>query len=190
MRKIKAMSVLLTFVMLCSLLTGCVGNVGDVTINADGSGTITMSAGFTKEVIDMMSGMGEMAEGSTDIEDMKPFTYNGVTYYGDTETVSFKSVDEFNSLINETDEEDPSNVDNGTFELIKNSDGSLALKIYTTSETGNTTAMEESAEEQFGMSEEELEMLMSQMAVVFEINFPYDVYHINGGIDGVKFDGT
>ena len=189
MRKIKAMSVLLTFVMLCSLLTGCVGNVGDVTINADGSGTITMSAGFTKEVIDMMSGMGEMAEGSTDIEDMKPFTYNGVTYYGDTETVSFKSVDEFNSLINETDEEDPSNVDNGTFELIKNSDGSLALKIYTTSETGNTTAMEESAEEQFGMSEEELEMLMSQMAVVFEINFPYDVYQINGGIDGVKIDG-
>ena len=189
MRKIKAMSVLLTFVMLCSLLTGCVGNVGDVTINADGSGTITMSAGFTKEVIDMMSGMGEMAEGSTDINDMKPFTYNGVTYYGDTETVSFKSVDEFNSLINETDEEDPSNVDNGTFELIKNSDGSLALKIYATSETGNTTAMEESAEEQFGMSEEELEMLMSQMAVVFEINFPYDVYQINGGIDGVKIDG-
>ena len=189
MRKIKAMSVLLTFVMLCSLLTGCVGNVGNVTINADGSGTITMSAGFTKEVIDMMSGMGEMAEGSTDINDMKPFTYNGVTYYGDTETVSFKSVDEFNSLINETDEEDPSNVDNGTFELIKNSDGSLALKIYTTSETGNTTAMEESAEEQFGMSEEELEMLMSQMAVVFEINFPYDVYQINGGIDGVKIDG-
>jgi len=189
MRKIKAMSVLLVFVMMCSLLTGCVGNVGKVQLNADGSGTITMSAGFTKEVLDIMSSMGEPTEGSTDIEDMKPFTYNGVTYYGETETISFKSVEEFNKLINESEEGDPTNVDNGTFELIKNSDGSLALKLYTTVETGDTAAMEESATTQMGMSEEELEMLMSQMAVVFEAEFPANVYQINGGIDGVKIEG-
>lgn len=186
MKKIKAMSILLTFVMLCSLLTGCVGNIGDITINSDGSGTITMSMGFTKEVVDMMSSMGELSDESTDIEDMEPFIYNGITYYGDIETVNFKTVDEFNTLINDSgDEEDPTNVDNGTFELIKNSDGSLSLKIYTTVETGSTVAIEENAESQLDMTKEELEFLMSQMAVVFEINFPKTVYQISGGIDGV-----
>lgn len=189
MKKTRIVSVILSLVLMCSLLTGCVGNVSKVTLNKDGSGTITMSAGFTKEVLDMMSSMGEPTEGSTDIEDMKPFTYNGVTYYGETGTVPFNSVEEFNRLINESEEDDPTNVDNGTFELIKNSDGSLALKLYATVETGDTTVMEENATTQMGMTEEKLEMLMSQMAVVFEIDFPANVYQINGGIDGVKIEG-
>lgn len=190
MKKTKLVSTILSLVLICSLMTGCVGNVGEITLNKDGSGTITMSAGFTKDVLDMMSSMGEPTEGSTDIEDLKPFTYNGITYYGETETVSFKSVEEFNTLINETgDEEDPTNVDNGVFELIKNADGSFALKLFATTDTGDTSEMEENANMQLDISEEELELMMSQMAVVFEINFPDNVYQINGGIDGVKIDG-
>lgn len=190
MKKTKLVSTILSLVLICSLMTGCVGNVGEITLNKDGSGTITMSAGFTKDVLDMMSSMGESTEGSTDIEDLKPFTYNGVTYYGETETVSFKSVEEFNTLINETgDEGDPTNVDNGVFELIKNSDGSFALKLFATTNTGDTSQMEEDANMQLGIDEEQLKLIMSQIAVVFEINFPENIYQIEGGIDGVKIDG-
>ena len=51
MKKIKALSLMLVMVMCCSLLTGCMGAIAEVEINKDGSGTVSLSAGMTKDAI-------------------------------------------------------------------------------------------------------------------------------------------
>ena len=47
MKKNKIISIVLTLVLCIGCLTGCMGNVGTVTINADGSGVAVIKTGFT-----------------------------------------------------------------------------------------------------------------------------------------------
>ena len=112
MKKTKIVSLLMAMVMCCSLLTGCMGAVADVQINKDGSGVATVSAGMTKDALDMMASMenidpatGESVAVEADLSEYTKFEYNGVTYYGEVETEKFANVDEFNALMSDTESE-------------------------------------------------------------------------------------
>ena len=193
MKKTKIVSLLMAMVMCCSLLTGCMGAVADVQINKDGSGVATVSAGMTKDALDMMASMenidpatGESVEVEADLSEYTKFEYNGVTYYGEVETEKFANVDEFNALMSDTESE--SEVDSGMFKLAMNKDGSLALTFTATPETGDTTEMEQSAAGS-GMEAAMIEALFADMAIVYNFEFPENVTQVAGPSDGITIDG-
>jgi|GEM_PF-2319228 len=97
----KLLSVVLTCVMLCTLLTGCVYEDVDTTIHADGSGTIKMMVGVSQEL--MQNALQDETDGADGVafvseEEAETFEIDGTTYYGTTEEASFASVEEFNAL--------------------------------------------------------------------------------------------
>lgn len=194
MKKKKLVSLVLALAMCCSMLTGCMGEIAEVNINEDGSGTVKMSFGLTEEALDMMNSMSN-EDGSTegtvsDKDSMTAFEYNGVTYYGEVETVEFSSVAEFNELLKGDVSESNSDIDTGLIRLSQNADKSFTMVLETTSETGDTTAMEESImSESSGMDDATAEMLLKDMAIVFSFTFPNDVKQITGPSSGVVIDG-
>ena len=139
MKKKKLVSLVLALAMCCSMLTGCMGEIAEVNINEDGSGTVKMSFGLTEEALDMMNSMSN-EDGSTegtvsDKDSMTAFEYNGVTYYGEVETVEFSSVAEFNELLKGDVSEGNSDIDTGLIRLSQNADKSFTMVLETTSET-------------------------------------------------------
>lgn len=183
----KVLAVALTLVMACGALTGCVGMVGETTINADGSGTITMKAGMSASAYEMMSQMG--GESSIEGEEVE-FTHNGVKYIGAVETANFSSVEEFNAAMKENTEDEEIGVKAGLFELTKNADGTLTLTLNADNETGNTEGMEtQLSSEDIGLGEEEIKALMSEMAIVFTFNMPAEVKQTAGETAGVTING-
>ena len=183
----KFLAVALTLVMVCGALTGCVGMVGETTINADGSGNITMKAGMSASAYEMMSQMG--GESSIEGEEVE-FTHNGVKYIGAVETAPFNSVEEFNAAMKENTEDEEMGVKAGLFELSKNADGTLTLTLNADNETGNTDEMEtQLTSEDVGLGEEEIEALMSEMAIIFTFNMPAEVKQTAGETAGVTING-
>ena len=181
----KILAIAVTLVMACSALTGCVGIIGETTINADGSGTITASAGFSKQAWDMMEGM-DMESNVTDEEE---FTYNGTTYIGDVETVSFANPAEFNKYMADVDDNDYG-VQSGLFELAKNADGTLTLTLNADNGTGNTDEIESQlTSEDSTLTAEQIQSLMGEFAVVFTFNFPAEVKQTAGETAGVTISG-
>ena len=64
MKKTKLVSTILSLVLICSLMTGCVGNVGEITLNKDGSGTITIQPSAQKVKVEGKSVILEGDSGS------------------------------------------------------------------------------------------------------------------------------
>ena len=183
----KFLAAALTLVIACGALTGCVGMVGETTINTDGSGTITMKVGMSASVYEMMSQIG--GESSIEGEEVE-FTHNGVKYIGTVETANFSSVEEFNAAMKENTEGEKAAAKAGLFELSKNADGTLTLTLNADNETGNTDEIEtQLSSEDVGLSEEEVEALMSEMAIVFTFNMPAKVKQTAGETAGVTIDG-
>ena len=110
MKKIRKLSVLLLTTLLCFLFSGCYSMVMDSVIEADGSGTIQVSAGISESFYYMMY-ESEQEENPTDqtfeeflaeatqSDELIPYTYNGNTYWGDVQSVPFASVEEFNAFM-------------------------------------------------------------------------------------------
>ena len=221
MRKSRIISVLLVMVMCCSLLTGCVGEIYNIKVNKDGSGIINVAVGLTEEAFLMMESMGEsmsesMEDGavgvgsdgsggftspsieedsSSDMSDLTPFEYNGVTYYGEKASVEFSSIEEFNEFMSDfsSDSESTmdSGVDTGLFELSKNSDGSLNLLFEANEETGDTQELEAQimSEEDMAEMEEMATIMLENMAIVFEFEFADNIHQIAGNSNGITIDG-
>lgn len=182
---------MLVMVMCCSLLTGCMGAIAEVEINKDGSGTVSLSAGMTKDALEMMASMDESGE-ALDLSTYTPFTYNGVTYYGEVESAPFTSVEEFNKAMQEDVMEESTNgVDSGSITLTQNSDGSFNLTLVVTPETGDTSELEESAASQSGeMDAEMLEQLFKDFAIVYKFKFPSTVKQVQGPKGGITINGN
>lgn len=186
--KKKCTVMLLITALLCCLFTGCVGEIGQINLNEDGSGSMTLSAGFTEQAMQLMESMGE-GEGTTSSdEEMVPFTYNGYTYYGAVKTVEFSSVEEFNTIVKEFNESEDTEVETGIMTLTQKEDGSFALAVTATAETGNTEEMEQAAASDGSMSEEDLAALFAGMAAVFEFEFPATVTQKSGPTGGVSIE--
>ena len=153
MKNRKPLSLLLALAMLCMLLAGCVYSETDSVIHDDGSGTIYRASGLLA------------AEGEEPEEGKEVFEVNGKTYYGESQTVSFSSAEEFNKVFAALpDDEDGAESDPASSaasgigaELKRNSDGSLTL-IFSLNETeADETAEDETAEapDLSGLTDEE-----------------------------------
>lgn len=191
MKKIKMLSLVLAMALCCSMLTGCMGAIAEVEVNADGSGTVALSAGMTKESLEMMASMDESGKG-LDLSEYTPFVYNGVTYYGAVESVPFSSVEEFNkAMSNEAMEESTNGVDSGSVTLSQNKDGSFNLTIVATPETGDTTELKESAAaEGSEVDPAMVEELLKDFAIVYKFKFPNNVKQIQGPTAGITITGN
>lgn len=203
MKKLKIVSLILTIALACSLFTGCVGNVGEIKINENGSGSVKVSFGFEENIYkSLQESMTEDGGEVTENPDNETFTYNGVTYIGTVTESNFSNLDELNELLVSTDEENSSggmNVETGAMTFSKGSNGEIVYVLKTTAETGNTSEIEsqysesltsEGSVEMDAETEAALEEMMKTMAVVFEITFPYDVEMTKGDkIDGITING-
>lgn len=206
MKKFKILSLVLTFALACSMLTGCIGNVGEIKINENGSGHVKMSFGFEENIYkSLQESMSE--EGTTSEEsDTETFVYNGVTYIGSTTESDFSNLDELNALLISTDEENSSggmNVETGAMTFSKGPNGEIIYELKTTAETGNTSEIKQQYAENLTVegdvnasvnmdpeTEAALEEMMKTMAIVFEITFPYNVEMTTGEkIDGITING-
>jgi len=202
MKMRKILGLLLTVVMCCSLFTGCVGNIGEVTIAEDGSGSVKMSIGIEEEAYKAMA----EAEGTTtDSEELVSFEYNGVKYLGQVVESKFKTLEELNTLLTTEDDNGAGgmNVDTGVMTFSKNDNGDIVYVLKADASTGDTSAIEKqysdsltvegSASASVEMDEETekaLEEMMKTMAVVFEITFPYNVEKTTGmNTDGIIING-
>lgn len=92
--KKRILSILCIFAMIFSL-TGCMAVVCETNLNADGSGSVSMSIGYTAEALNTMK-----EDGWSGLDDLQDFTYNGTVYHGTTESVDFANIDELNNAIN------------------------------------------------------------------------------------------
>lgn len=102
--KKKALVMLLAAMMVLSL-TGC-GVVFDMgaRINKKGAGKMTVSVGYSKDIIDGLNEMDDSADVSLD--ELTPFTYNGETYYGVTESCSFKKASQLEDILTSNESAD------------------------------------------------------------------------------------
>ena len=191
MKKFKVVSLLLVMALCCSLLSGCMGVKADFKINEDGSGTVSMFSGMTKEGMELMMSMDSAEGDSTPSEDIKwdefeSLVINGVTYYGEYESVDFKDVSE----LNEGNLDDyAGGIDTGNMQIKKNPDGSFTLNFYISPETGDTEEMVVAAEES-GMDVETamIDSLLKDFAVIYNFEFPSKVTQISGGTSGVVIE--
>lgn len=197
--KKKLLSLVLVVGVCCTLLTGCMGQIMESVIREDGSGTIHASVGFTEETMLLLS---SMSEEEADMSEYIPFVYDGKTYYGQTTSIDFASVEEFNSLMADVSEGGDLDVDTGFITLDKNADGEFVLTMMATSETGDTTSVEEelksyedmmqSDDMEFSsdLTEEDMEALLAGMKVVFSFEFPRSIKQISGTDAGITIDGN
>ena len=185
MRKFRLLSLVLCVSLLCAALTGCVGTVTTTEINADGSGSFTFKAGYTKDGLELLNSM--VSEGGTpiDINTLTPFEYNGVTYYGEVgKTVTFSTCDDFNRKLIETiNSVDGMTMRDDTCILTKSTDGSFTLKFGGEVDLGSEdmNSMASTSEEQ-----QAIEEMMKDFVMTFEFKFPYSVIQTSTEkVDGV-----
>ena len=186
MKKFKRLGLILSLVLCVSLLSGCMGVVAEVDINSDGSGTMSAFMGISEKGLTMQE---EMGGDSVSLEDYEKLEYNGITYYGETQTASFSSVDEFNFLVNDLSETE-GDINSVAIVLVKNSDSSFTLNFTVSPETGDTTSMEESMKESMAGSMgdvdmEEMAALLEEMTLIYTFNFPSAVKQISGDTKGI-----
>ena len=91
----RALSCMLTLAMLCALLAGCAYEGFDMTIHADGSGTVALKAGYSKDALLEMLADVDPAEAQAQLDALTPFEEDGKTYFGVTGEGAFSSPEEF-----------------------------------------------------------------------------------------------
>ena len=185
MKKLVALT--LSLVLLCTLLTGCMGVVGEIALNEDTTGTIKVSVGYTEEGLELM-GSAEGAEGTASTEELTAFTYNGHTYYGEVEEAAFSSLQELNEALNTSSEEaeETGNDNEITFLVEQNKDGTFVLTV-----TVEVLATEEPIEEPTDPETQTMiDELLAQMTVAYEFTFPTAVTQTEGPTKGVTIDNN
>jgi hypothetical protein len=180
---------LILIIVMCFALTGCFGILSDISINPDGSGSIKMQVGYsemTYQLIKSMENAGESDDKSeSEMDDFEQFIYNGIAYYGGVQEIKFSSIEEFNSII----PQNQNDVETGKIYLIKESDGGLCLNLEITAQTADTEQAEMNMES-FGISEEQVEILMNDAVMLYTINMPGDITQISGDSEGITIAGS
>lgn len=190
MKKFRLLSMVLCISLLCAALTGCVGTVTTTEINADGSGSFTFKAGYTKDGLEMLNSMVEEGGTPIDINTLVPFEYNGTTYYGaSSENVYFNSCEDFNSKLIETiNSTDGMSIREDACTLNKLPDGSFTLKFggEVDLDSADASSMASTPEEQ-----QAIEEMMKDFVMSFEFKFPYPVKQTSSDkVDGVVINGN
>ena len=189
--------------MMATCLSGCVGEVVTVNINDDMSGTMSIKAGFTYEALERIADMSG-DETATDLSELESFTYNGVTYYGETQEETFSNINELNELFSSSnnllnDEEMSEAVQGNAADLAivfaKNSDNTITMTMNLTppdKSQGIETAegVEQGVDIDMSGMEEMAEEMVKDMAIVMTFNFPATVKQTAGpSPDGINVNG-
>ena len=207
MKKLKILSLVICVCMLCLTLTGCYGGFIDINVNEDGSGQYSVFFGTSETTFELLKEYNENVNEDEDLEigDINEFekrTYNDVNYYGETQTNTFSSVDEFNEQIadNFANMETYGPITEN-FKLSKNEDGSFVLKFggeiddlpsydYIEEQMSDAMGDDPTSNEEFSMDVSKMEKAFKEYISVFEIQFPYNVKLANEeNIKGVVIDG-
>lgn len=179
----KKMKLVLAVSLILSLLCGCVGSIGDVVMNEDGSGSATLSLGYTAETIAAINDMIEDEAEKTQLSELTKFTHNGVEYYGRVLSFTYEDPAELADTLNLYQESDGNGVDTGLFTFTL--DEELVLQLTTNEETGVVG----DANGEMELDEETVAML-EQAAVVYTFTFFDDVTQTAGReCDAIKVDG-
>ena len=176
------MKKLLTFVLVIAMLlslTGCMAAIHEVNICKDGSGDANVLVGYTAEGWELMA--SNEGEETPDLSEMHKFTYNGVDYYGTSETYEFKTVAELNEKMSST-QEDGSVSRTVLIERLENGDFTVNVSVTPAAEEAETEQMDTETKAVY-------DKLMAAMAVVYRYSFPYNVVQTAGPADGVVIEG-
>lgn len=190
--KIRKITALFLTMAMVVCMTGCVGHLSMFKINADGSGTVVVRQGFTKESFDIEKQLGRSSE-EVNLSEMDKFSYNGVDYYGLVQSMEFQSIDELNKILADVSDvtaDTDAAGHNAQSHIVfkKKDDGTLVADILIT--PPDSTIVEDDATYKM-ISEEEAEKLLETMVVLIEMEFPAEVRRTIGPeIEGVTIEGN
>ena len=202
MKKTKFICLIAVMALILTALTGCMGVSLDADIKADGSGTIKVQTGFTKEVFEeMKASADEPEEGEEDpFANFKEITINGKTYMGVEEEKAFENIEELGKLMNgdasdfagESDTEEgvfssaaQTFGDKGVSNIYKDEDGHFVLLM---NNRGISQPSTEGLDELDELTEEG-KAALEEMTVVMSFTFPEEVKQVKGPEDGVAISG-
>lgn len=173
--------------MICTMLTGCVGVESNFKINEDGTGTVSIFSGMTKESLEILASMDETEP--INYEEYDNIVINGKTYYGEITTAEIENLSDLSEI--EMDEF-TGGVDAGALTIKQNKDGSFGLELIINPETGDNN-MDEAFEDESeyidaGIDVETLKLLMEDFVVIYNFEFPSTIKQVSGRTEGIKID--
>ncbi len=184
----KFFAVLLALTMLAALLSGCMCEVADTDLRADGSGTVEAKFGFSEELVDALNMRAEMAQNG-----FAYFRYNNRGYYGDQASESFSNPDEFNAIFADVAAE-ISDVcgaaSPGAVTLAFASDGGLTLTVQNAQADRRGAIKNELAEQLPDYSDAQLDALLEGMVMTYRFTFPASLIQYSRGAGITVADST
>lgn len=171
----------------CVSLTGCFCVTADVKLNSDGSGVMNARTGISEKAYELMKSYQTGDTSST--EEMQPFTYNGKTYYGSSDSKSFSSVEEFMKK-NEELGGDQVNLNSNNFILSKNSDGTFTMTLKLKGNENQDVKQSENTINSLEMSDEDKAQLLEDMVCIYTFDMPGNVSQIEGDSLGITINGN
>ena len=172
----KTLSLLIVLALMCSLLCGCALGTKEIKLNTDGSGVFKSFTGYTKEAWkEDISNKEEVLKMDIDdfLSSVETYNYNGVTYYGHTETKEFSTVDELSEIL-------PDDI-----KIVDNGDGCFRAIFQVIGIDEEDSA---EIEELYGFPAEEV---FDNVVAFYEIEFPHNISKIYGDdVEGIEIDGN
>ena len=175
----KFFAVLLALTMLAALLSGCMCEVADTDLRADGSGTVEAKFGFSEELVDALNMRTEMAQNG-----FSYFRYNNRGYYGDQASENFADPDEFNAIFADVSAEiteASAAAAPGTITLALASDGGLTLTVQNNQSDRRGAIKKELAAQLPDYSDAQLDALLDGMVMTYRFTFPAGLIQYSQG---------
>lgn len=183
----KFLSALLALCM-TAMLAGCMCQTAETTVNADGSGKVKATFGYSERFVEACELQDEVKK-----EGFSRFTLDGKTYYGDTAEEKFADAAAFNAFFADSAAEmkaSGSELNMGTLTLGKTADGDLALTLVCDADTGSADAMARSLKAAGKADEGRIAAMGDDFVMRYSFTFPKDVRQTSGGTDGVTITGS
>lgn len=208
----KRFCVFLSFVMLCGLLSGCVGMKVETSINEDGSGSLTFVEGVSLEAVRSIYAEQD-GKNYSDAEIVALIKENGgdeageivhidgAKFFGTSTTASFTNISELDAAFEKAAEESGGEVSEGKsfsdmFMLSQKDDGFYLSVDMDTSEAPEpwVETSDLPVDEQMNVEIEGMDEVASVMeestVMLFVYNFPYPVTKLSGTTDGITIVGN
>ena len=183
----KFFAVLLSLSMLAALLGGCMCEVADTDLNADGGGSAEAKFGFSEELVDALDMREKITENG-----FTYFRYNNRGYYGDQASEHFSNPDEFNAIFAEVVSEITevsAAAAPGTVTLALASDGGLTLTVENKQSDRRSAIKKELAKQLPEYSDAQLDKLLEGMVMTYRFTFPAALIQYSQGA-GIMVEGT
>lgn len=182
--KIGILAITLVFAL---MLSGCMYEKVEVSIDKSGSGEMYAIVGITEQ------GMNDLAMylgGDTSelkLDELEYFVVDGKEYYGESQKINFSSIEDFNETFSYAGTDDigqtpESSLDFGSMYIDKLSDNTWVLTV--SSNAGGSY-------EQYGSDMKDMyEDYAKDIKQIVIFNMPGNITQVNGDNKGIKIEGT